>query len=262
MRSIWKGHVRFSLVTIPVQLFSAIETKNNVSFRQIHKEDNGRVGYNKVCRECDQTLTKEDIVKGYEYEKDQYAIFTEQELESVRIESTRAIDITAFISVGEVHPSRFEAVYYLGPNGDVAQDTFSLLRTALESTNKVGIGRLALRDREDVVLLAPYGKALILYKLRYPYEIRSVDAVPNISNKAVEVEQLQLATTLIASMTKSFDEVNFEDAYQSALLDLVKSKIDGKEIIQVEETNVTSVVNIMDALKSSIDAAKKLKKGA
>ena len=263
MRSIWKGHIRFSLVTIPIQLFSAVETKNNVSFRQIHKADNGRVGYNKVCRECDTTLSKNDIVKGYEYEDGQYVVFTEEELDGIRLDSTRAIDITAFIDLTEVHPSRFEAVYFLGPNGDVAQDTFTLLRESLAQTNKAGIGRLILRDREDVVLVAPYKQALILYKLRYPYEIRSVDNVPDIKERKVEEAQMELAKTLIASMTTSFEKINFEDHYMAALNDLVQDKIQGKEIIRVDEEEIdTPVVDIMDALKSSIEAAKKMKKGA
>ena len=119
-----------------------------------------------------------------------------------------------------------------------------------------------LRDREDVVLLAPYGQALILYKLRYPYEIRSVDKVPDIHETTVDSSQLDLAVTLIDSMTKSFDEINFDDAYRSALLKLVQDKIEGKEIVQVDDKIDAPVVDIMHALKSSIEAAKKLKKGA
>lgn len=136
MRSIWKGHIRFSLVTIPVQIFNGIESKTSISFNQLHKEDNGRVGYVKVCKTCDQKMERDDIVKGYQYEKDQYVIIKKEELEGLKLKSTRAIDIEAFVDMEEVHPSRFESVYYVGPQGEVAQQTFSLLRQVLENTGK------------------------------------------------------------------------------------------------------------------------------
>ncbi|NNE28266.1 MAG: Ku protein [Saprospiraceae bacterium] len=261
MRSIWKGHIRFSLVTIPIQVFSAVESKGNISFRQIHKEDNGRVGYKKVCKECEQTLSKGDIVKGFEYEPDQYVLLSEDELDAVRLESTRAIDIEAFVNIDEVHPSRFEAVYYLGPSAKAAIDTFSLFCETLRSTGKAGIGRLILRDREDVVLITPHKNALIMYKLRYPYEIRSVEDVPDLKEGAVEESQLKLAKTLVDSLSMPFAKVDFEDRYRDALMELVEQKIAGKEIVKItEEGEEEEVVDIMDALKKSIEEAKKLKK--
>jgi len=111
MRSIWKGHIRFSLVTIPIQIFNAVETKNNISFNQLHKEDNGRISYKKVCRTCEKKESSRDIVKGFEYDKDQYVVFQPQEFDAIKLKSTRAIDIEAFVDINEVHPSRFEAVY-------------------------------------------------------------------------------------------------------------------------------------------------------
>ncbi len=260
MRSIWKGHIRFSLVTIPIQVFNAIETSNNISFKQLHNEDNGRVKYKKVCSVCDEEVPYSDIVKGYEYEPDQYVILNKEEFSSIKLKSTRAIDVEAFVNVGEVNPSRFEAVYFVGPNGDIAIQTFNLFRKALLKTKKAGVGRIILRDREDVVLITAEGDGLIMYKLRYPYEIRSMKDVPNLEDVDVDETQLQLAETLIASLDKPFSKVDFEDRYRDALLGLVEDKVAGKEIVTLsEETASAPVVDIMDALKKSIAEAKKNK---
>lgn len=259
MRSVWKGHIRFSLVTIPIQIFNAVETKGNVSFRQIHSKDNGPVGYKKYCKACDETLGRDDIVKGFEYEPDQYAVFSAAELNSVKLKSTRAIDIEAFVDVSEVHPSRFENVYYVGPEGEVAKQTFALLCNTLKETNKAGIGRIILRDREDVVLITPHENALIMYKLRFPYEIRAIKKVPDTADPATPDEaQLKLAKQLVDSLTTTFDQVDFEDRYRDALMDLVDKKVKGKEIVSMDESDGDRpVVDIMVALKQSIDAAKK-----
>jgi len=144
MRSIWKGHIRFSLVTIPIQIFNAIESGNNISFKQLHNEDNGRISYKKVCTSCEEEVPYGDIVKGYEYEPDQYVILKKEEFASIKLKSNRAIDVDAFVDVNEVHPSRFEAVYYVGPNGEIAIKTFNLFRKALLKTNKAGVGRIIL----------------------------------------------------------------------------------------------------------------------
>ncbi len=258
MRSIWKGHIRFSLVNIPIQIFSAVESKGNISFKQLHNKDNGKINYTKTCSECDEEVPYGDIAKGYEYASDQYVVFTKDELENIKLKSTKAIDIEAFVDLAEVHPTRFEAVYYVGPQGEVAQKTFSLFTQTLKKTNKAGIGRIILRDREDVVLLTPHQDALILYKLRYPYEIRDVAKVPDLGTVAVEDDQLKLAEMLVSSLTKTFDEVDFTDRYKIALDEMVQAKVAGKQIISIDETvDDKPVVDIMDALKASIEAAKK-----
>ncbi len=262
MRSIWKGHIRFSLVTIPIQVFSAIESKNNISFKQIHQKDHGRIAYQKVCKECDEIVAYSDIVKGFEYESDQYVIFDKEELDKVKLKSTRVIDIEAFVDIDEVHPSRYESVYFVGPQGEVAQKTFALFSQSLETAGKVGIGRLILRDREDVVLLSPYKSALIMYKLRYPYELRDIEDIPDLSDHIeVDKAQLKLAKTLIDSLAMPFEKVDFEDRYRDALMELVEQKIAGKEIISIsDDEDVQPAVDIMSALKASIEAAKKSKK--
>lgn len=261
MRSIWKGHIRFSLVTIPIQIFNAVETKNEVRFNQLHKKDNGRIKYSKFCKTCNEEVKFKDIVKGYEYEPDQYVVLKQKEIAGLKLKSTRAIDIEAFVDLAEVHPSHFESVYYIGPNGEVATKTFNLFYQVLSKSGKAGVGRIILRDREDVVLLTPVDGALVMYKLRYPYELRSINDVPDIQKEEVDEKQLALAESLVASLTTTFDEVDFEDRYRDAVLDLVQQKIEGKEIITIgeEATEDQPVVDIMDALKASIEQAKNKK---
>jgi len=263
MRSVWKGHIRFSLVTIPILVYNAVERKNDIRFNQLHKKDNGRVAYTKTCKVCDEELSKTDIIKGYEYAPDQYVVFDQDELNSIKLKSNRAIDIETFVDISEVHPSKYEAVYYVGPDGDVAKKTFNLLIQTLRKSNKAGIGRIILRDKEDVVLLAPYKKAIIMYKLRYPEELRDVDKVPHLGEEDVDESQLKLAQTLVGSMATPFKEVDFEDRYRDALMELVDEKVSGKQIITIkDEEEDAPVVDIMDALKKSIEAAKAVKKGA
>lgn len=258
MRSIWKGHIRFSLVTIPIQIFSAVEKKNDIKFKQLHNEDNGPIGYEKKCKSCDQVVPYGEIVKGFEYEPDTYVVLTKEDIDNIKLKSNKAIDIEAFVDISEVHPTRYEAVYFVGPNGEVATKTFNLFTKTLKNSGKAGIGRLILRDREDVVLLTEHKGALILYKLRYPYEIRKIEDVPDLNETDVDEAQLKLAQTLVDSLSMSFSEVNFEDRYMDALKDLVDQKVAGKQIISIsEEAEETPVVDIMSALKQSIQQAKK-----
>ena len=263
MRSIWKGHIRFSLVTIPIQIFNAVNTSSAISFNQLHKEDMGRVAYRKVCRNCSEELGMKDIVKGYEYSDDQYVILEKQELESIKLKSTRAIDIEAFVDLNEVHPSRFEAVYFVGPNGEVAKKTYGLFCEVLKKSGKAGVGRIILRDKEDVVLLKAEENGMIMYKLRFPEEVRMLKDIPDTDGIEVDQKQLALAETLVDSLVTTFDKVDFQDRYKEALMALVNEKIDGKEIVSIsEEKTERPVIDIMDALKASIEEAKKVKKGA
>lgn len=263
MRSIWKGHIRFSLVTIPIQIFNAIDRSSVISFNQLCKKDNGRVAYRKVCRTCDDVLGMKDIVKGYEYADDQYVVFEKQEFDAIKLKSTRAIDIEAFVDINEVHPSRFEAVYFVGPNGDVAKKTYGLFCEVLKRSGKAGVGRIILRDKEDVVLLKAEEKGMIMYKLRFPDEVRDIKDVPDLDGLEVDEKQLALAETLVDSLVMPFEEVDFQDRYKDALMELVNEKIEGKEIITVtEEKEDAPVIDIMEALKASIEQTNKVKKGA
>ena len=256
MRSIWKGHIRFSLVTIPIRLYNAIETSQSVSFRQLHKKDNSPIGYDKKCKSCGESVKSEDIVKGYEYAPDQYVIMESSDLEKVKLKSTKIVDIEAFVSRDEVHPALFDTPYFAGPDGEVATKAYGLLKTCLDQTNRLAVGRVVLREKEEIVLIAPSGSGLMMYMLRYPNELRNIESVPQIDTKGeVDAAQLKLANVLVETMTKSFTDLELKDRYFESLQEIIQAKIAGKEIVSVKEEEAP-IVDIMTALKESINQAK------
>jgi len=259
MRSIWKGHIRFSLVTIPIRIYNAVDTGEAIRFNQLHKEDNGPVGYEKKCKKCGKALTAEEIVKGYQFEPEQYVIVSPEDVEKIKLKSTKVIEIEGFIDASEVHPTLYESPYFAGPDGMVAAKTYSLLTQALKTSGKVGLGKVVLRDREEVVTIAPLDSGLVLYKLRNPTELRNMDSVPQIEKKEVNKDELKLSISLVESMASSLKEMDLTDRYRDALREMIEAKIAGKEVVSVPEEE-KPVVDIMTALKQSIERTKAQKK--
>jgi DNA end-binding protein Ku len=259
MRSIWKGHIRFSLVTIPIRIYNAVDTEETIRFNQLHKEDNGPVGYEKKCKKCGKALAAEEIVKGYQFEPEQYVIVSPEDLAKIKLKSTKVIEIEGFIDANEVHPSLYESPYFAGPDGPVAAKTYSLLSQALKASGKVGIGKVVLRDREEVVVIGPMEDGLILYKLRYPNELRKIDAVPQIERKEANKDELKLSMSLVDSMSASFKDLDLADRYRDALREMIETKIAGREVVTAPEEE-KPVVDIMTALKQSIEQTKAKKK--
>ncbi len=260
MRAIWKGHIRFSMVTIPIRIYNAIDTAQKVQFNLLSKETNNPVKYEKRDKVTGDLLRQEDIVKGYQYEPGQFVIVEPDDFEKVKLKSTKVIEIEGFVDATEVHDSLFDAPYFAGPDGDVAGKTYALLSQALTESGKVGVGKVVLRDRESVVLLTPHEKGILLYKLRFPNEVRSMGDVPNLKEEEeADEEQLKLANMLIETMSKKFTDIELEDKYNDALRDMITAKIEGNEIVSFVEEE-PEVVDIMTALKASIDQAKDDKK--
>ncbi len=259
MRAIWKGHIRFSLVTIPVLVYNAVDTEQKITFHLLHKQDHGPIRYDKRCKKCTKVVSAEEIVKGYEYEPEQYVIVEKEDLDKIDLESTKIIEIQGFIDEKEVPPTLYESPYYAGPDGPVAVQSYSLLAAALKETGKVGIGKVVLHDREDIVMVAPYGKAVVLYKLRTPGEIRNVDEVPQLDGKTIDKEWLKLARSLVDSMSTTLDKMDLTDKYHDALKAIIEAKIAGKEIVTVAKEE-KHVVDIMTALKMSIKQAQSERK--
>ena len=259
MRSIWKGHIRFSLVTIPIRIYNAVDTEETIRFQQLHKEDNGAVGYEKKCKKCGKALTAEEIVKGYEFEPEQYVIVTADDFAKIRLPSTKLIEIEGFIDAGEVHPTLYESPYLAGPDGPVAAKTYSLLSEALKASGKVGIGKVALRDREETVMIAAQDGGIMLYKLRQPREVRKMDDVPAVERREVNKDELKLSISLVESMASTLSEMDLTDRYRDALREVIDAKIAGREVVVAPEVE-KPVVDIMTALRQSIEATKAKKK--
>ncbi|MEQ9304805.1 MAG: Ku protein, partial [Marinoscillum sp.] len=189
MRAIWKGHIRFSLVTIPIRIYNAIDNQQSVKFNLLAKETKNPVKYEKKDKVTGDVLRAEDIVKGYQHEPGQFVIVDSDDFDKVKLKSTKVIEIEGFVDSSEVHPTLFDSPYFAGPDGDVAAKTYQLLSEALRQSGKVGVGKVVLRDRENVVLLTPHEQGILLYKLRYPDEVRAIKDVPKLGeDQEIEAE--------------------------------------------------------------------------
>src|SRR5205085_4235177 len=256
MRSIWKGHIRFLLVAIPIRVYNAIEASEKVQFNQLHREDFGPVGYDKRCKKCGQIVTNDQITKGYQYEPDRYALVEPDEIAKIKIKTTKAIDIIGFVDSSEIPTTFFDSPYYLGPDGPVAEKPYALLRQVLQDTGKVGLAKVVLRDREDLVAAFPLCIAIFLQKLRYPTKIRRMQDVPEIeAAPKIDKKELQLATSLVEQMVTSFSDVDTVDHYHEALRQLIDSKIKGKKVTEFEKEEEIPRLDIMTALKKSLQAS-------
>src|SRR6266545_3867442 len=256
MRSIWKGHIRFLLVAIPIRVYNAIEASERIQFNQLHRDDFGPVGYDKRCKKCGQIVTNDQITKGYQYEPDRYAIVEPEEIAKIKIKTTRAVDILGFVDSAEIAPMFFDAPYYIGPDGPVADKPFALLRQVLKDTGKIGLAKVVLRDREDLVAVFPHDDGIVLQKLRYPAEVRKIEDVPEIdAAPKLDKKELTLATSLVEQMVTSFSDIDTVDHYHEALRKLIDSKIKGKKVAEFEKIEEIPRLDIMTALKKSLQAS-------
>jgi DNA end-binding protein Ku len=256
MRSIWKGHIRFLLVAIPIRVYNAIEASERIQFNQLHRDDFGPIGYDKRCKKCSQIVTNDEITKGYQYEPDRYAIVEPEEIAKVKIKTTRAVDILGFVERSEIPSTFFDSPYYIGPDGPVAEKPFALLRQVLKDTGKVGLAKVVLRDREDLVAVFPHGDGIVLQKLRYPAEVRKMEDVPEIDAvPKIDKKELSLATSLVEQMVTTFSEIDTVDHYHEALRKLIDSKIKGKKVAEFEKVEEIPRLDIMTALKKSLQAS-------
>lgn len=256
MRAIWKGHIQFSLVNIPIRIYNAIDTAQTISFNLLSKDGHNPVSYEKKDKVTGKVLRAEDIVKGYQYEPGQYVIVDDNDFAKVKLKSERVIEMQGFVKAEEVHHTLFETPYFVGPDGDAAAKTYGLLAAVLKDSGKVGVGKVVLRDRETPVLIAPHEKGIMMYRLRYPSEVRSINEVPQMLEVKADKEQLKLAKMLVDSMSVKFTQIEMKDHYHDKLKAIIDAKVEGKEVVTVTEEE-PKVVDIMTALKASIEAAKK-----
>lgn len=260
MRSIWKGHIRFLLVAIPVRVYNAIEASEKIQFNQLHREDFGPIGYDKRCKRCDKIVSNDEITKGYQYEPDRYAIVEPDEISNIKIKTTKAVDILGFVDASEIPTTFYDAPYYAGPDGPVSEKPYALLREVMKQTGKVGLGKVVLRDREDLVAVFPHENGLVLQKLHYPRELRSMKDVPELDNaRKTDKNELRLATSLVEQMATSLAEIDTIDHYHEALRKLIDSKIKGKKVVEFEVEELPRL-DIMSALKKSLQSRKPMVK--
>ena len=257
-RANWKGYLRLSLVSCPIALYPASSLNEKVSFNRINRKTGHRLKQQNVDFETGDVVPREDTARGYEFAKGQYLIVEDQEIDAVQIESTRTIEIDQFVPRSEIDDRYIESPYYLAPDGKVGQDAFAVIRDTIAKMNMVAIGRVVLTRREHVIALEARGRGLLGFTLRYPYEVR--DEKPyfeDIPDLKLPKEMLDLATHIVQTKSGHFDPAQFEDRYENALIDLLKKKEAGEKIEPAKEGPTPQVVNLMDALRASIDAEKK-----
>lgn len=251
-RAYWKGYLRLSLVSCPIQLFPATSEREKVRFHQLNRATGNRIRYMKVDAESGDEVASDDIVKGYEVSKGNYIEMEPDELDAVEIESTRMIDIDQFVPGKEIDELYLKDPYYIVPDGDVGAQAFAVIREAIKKEGMVALGRVVFTNREHVIALEPRGNGLMGVTLRYPYEVRDEkDYFDDITNESVPKDMLELATHIVQSKAGHFKPDKFEDHYETALRDLIKRKQDGKPIEKAKEREPAKVIDLMEALRKS-----------
>jgi DNA end-binding protein Ku len=257
-RANWKGYLRLSLVSCPIALYPASSLTEKVSFNRINRKTGNRLKQQNVDSETGDVVPREDTARGYEVAKGQYLIVEDQEIDAVQIESTRMIEIDQFVPRSEIDDLYIDSPYYLAPDGKVGQDAFAVIRDTIAKMNMVALGRVVLTRREHIIALEARGRGLLGLTLRYPYEIRDEQSYfEDIPDLKLPKEMLDLATHIVQTKAGHFNPAQFEDRYENALIDLLKKKEAGEKIEPAKEGPTPQVVNLMDALRASIDAEKK-----
>lgn len=262
MRSLWKGAITFGLISIPVRLYSSVQEKS-LKFHLLHDEDGGRIKYERVCAKCGKKVDWDGIVKGYEYEKDHYVTFSEDELAAMDVDSIRAIDVVSFVPLEEIDPIYFNKTYYVAPEASGLK-AYRLLADALEAERQVGIAKVALRDKEHLATVRLMNDVFVLETMYWPDEIREPEFEELGKKVDVRDTEVKMARQLIQQLSDSFKPEDFRDEYRDKLAELVEQKVEGQEITVAETPaeEPTKVVDLMEALKASVEQAKKSKSSA
>jgi DNA end-binding protein Ku len=256
-RAFWTGHLRLSLVNIPVKLYPATTSERAIAFHQIHEPSGKRIRYQKVAPGVG-PVENEEITKGYEYEKGKYVLIDQQEIDDLKLESKQTIELVRFVDEDAIDTRYFETPYYLLPDGDMADEGYVIVQKALKDAGKVGVGQFILRGRGNIVAIKPFGKGLMLEVLRHANEIRAAEPLfKEITEVKVDKEALDLAKELIKRKTGKFEPEQFKDEYSEAVWELINAKLEDRapEIV-TEMPGSAKVINIMDALKKSVQQGK------
>jgi len=261
-RPTWKGFLKISLVNIPVRVFPATDSAATVSFNQLHAECQTRIQQKRWCPKCEREVPNSEIAKGYEFEKGRYVVMNEDDISKVKPESTRVIDLVQFTDASAIDPIYVERPYYLAPDGNMALEAFAVMREGMKG--KAGIGKLALYGREYLVAIQPREKGLVMYTMRHAKEVRSMEHIEELDNvpSKVKPEEIKLAKQVIGNFEGELDLREYRDEYQEELRRIIDAKIAGEEVVATTEEAPPKVVNLMDALRQSLDRVSTGKKKA
>jgi len=259
-RPTWKGYLKISLVNIPVKVFPATDSGATISFNQLHAECQTRIQQKRWCPHCEREVPNTDIVKGYEFEKGRYVVMDEEDVEKVRVESTRVINLEKFTDADAIDDIYLERPYYLAPDGPVAKEAFAVIREGMQG--KAGIGKVALYGREYLIKVQPRERGMVMYTLRHANEIRSMDSIDELSDMPEQVKpaEVKLAQQVMGTFEGELDFAEYRDEYQQGLREIIDAKIEGREVVAQEVEEPPKVVNLMEALRKSLDTVSAAKK--
>jgi len=259
-RATWKGYLKISLVNIPIKVFPATESSGSISFNQLHAECQTRIQQKKWCPHCEREVPNTEIVKGFEFEKGRYVIMSDEDLDKVRPESTRVIDLVQFADSASLDPMYVDRTYYLAPDGGVAADAFAVMRDGMRG--KIGIGKLALYGREYLVAVRPFERGIVMHTLHHAAEMRGIDSVEELSSvpASVKPEEMKLARQVIQTFEQPLNLADYKDEYRAGLQQIIDAKIAGEEVVATAAEAPPKVVNLMDALRKSLDTVSAGKK--
>jgi DNA end-binding protein Ku len=260
MRATWKGYLKISLVNIPIKVVPATESSGTISFNQLHGVCQTRIQQKRWCPRCEREVPNTELVKGYEFEKGHYVVLTEEDIEKVRPESTRIIDLLQFADESSIDPMYVDRAYYLAPDGPVASEAFAVMRDGM--AGKVGVGKLALYGREYLVAVKPQARGIVMYTLHHAAEIRRIDQIDELGSvpATTKPEEIRLAKQVIGTFEAPLDLANYKDEYREGLQQIIDAKIAGREVVAPSVEAPPKVVNLMEALRKSLDAVSAEKK--
>lgn len=259
-RATWKGYLKISLVNIPIRVFPATDAAATVSFNQLHRECRSRIQQKRWCQTCQTEVPNTDLVKGYEFEKGKYVVLDEEDIAKVRSESTRVINIVQFADAKTIDPVYVEKPYYLAPDGTVAAEAFAVMREGM--AGKAAIGKLALYGREYLVAIQPRENGLVMFTLRHASEVRAMGAIDELKTvpSKIKPDEIKLARQVIGNFESEGDLTQYQDDYQVELRKIIEAKIAGEDIVAPQEEAPPKVVNLMEALRQSLERVSTTKK--
>ncbi|GAA4712759.1 Ku protein [Brevibacillus fulvus] len=254
MHTVWKGSISFGLVNIPIRMFTATEERD-IHFRQLHKECHTPIKYAKMCPHCDREVSADEIVRGFEYEKGNFVIVQDEDLDKITPETRRAIEILDFVDLTDIDPIYFQKSYYLSPQ-DTGDKAYALLRQAMKNTGKIAIAKVTIRNRQSLAAVRIYDNCIVMETIYYPDEVRAVSQVPALPDHEIELaeNELKMAEELIRNMSTSFDPAKYTDQYRTELQHLIEQKMEGKEVAVAPTAPRANVIDLMQALKESLAA--------
>ena len=259
-RPTWKGYIKVSLVTIPVRVYPATESSATISFNQLHAECQTKIQQKKWCSTCEREITSAEVVKGYEFQKGRWVVMDEEDIAKVKTESSKVINLLQFTDADAIDPMYVDKAYYLAPEGPMAADAYAVMREGMQG--KAGIGKVAIHGREYLVAVKPHKQGMVMYTLHHAAEIRTIDQIEELREVRGQVNpaEMKLARQVIESIEGDLNLSDYKDEYQEGLRAIIEAKVAGEEFVAPEESAPPKVVDLMEALRKSLDQVSRGKK--